>query len=369
MLKLIENCRHAIGLCYQSKSGFDSFLGQIVFHVLCFCYFYVRHYTPSAAEVVAKELVAAGRAKNLKDAKKDILKWYTCYRYEPWEYAAYRFDEKSKEERLTFYSDLDRLRFGSVVNNIIDCKKLDDKFTAYQIYKDAFRRDMILIKNQEDFPAFEKFCQGKTAFFAKPQGGSYGENSGLIRIDTGESLKDIFNRLLKISSYVLEDPIQQCPEMASFNPDSVNTVRLATLLTGDKVDILFSYVRCGRKGITVDNSGSGGYLAAVDSKTGQVITDGCAKDGTFVSIHPDTNVTFKGFTVPRYEEAKALVADLAKRLPSVRYIGWDLAVTNEAVVLVEANSFAMMSGSQFSTNEGKAKYFESFLHPHSNSEQ
>lgn len=362
MLDFIESCRHSIGICYQSANKFDAVLGDVIFRFLCFCYFYVRHYFPSAAAKVAQELVDSGRSNNFEETKKDILKWYTFYRYEPWEYAAYRFDEKSKEERLSFYSDLDRLRFGSVVNNIIDCKKLDDKFYAYAIYKDAFKRDMIVIKTQSDFPAFEKFCEDKPSFFAKPQGGSYGENSGLIKIE-GKDLKTIFDDLLKIGPYVLEDPIEQCPEMASFNPDSVNTVRLATLLTGDKVDILFSYVRCGRKGITVDNSGSGGYLAAVDPNTGTVITDGCAKDGTFEAIHPDTNVTFKGFTVPRYKEAIELVTNLAKRLPSVRYIGWDLAVTNEAVVLVEANSFAMMSGSQFSTGIGKSEYFESFLHP------
>lgn len=362
-IQFIENCRYNIGLCYQSKNEFDSFIGKVIFHILCFCYFYVRHYTPSSAEKVAKALVASGRTNNFEATKTDILKWYTFYRYEPWEYAAYRFECKSKEERLTFYSDLDRLRFGSVVNNIVDCRKLDDKFETYAIYKDAFRREMILIKGESDFPAFKEFCENRSSFFVKPQVGSYGINSGLVKLEQKTDLKSLLNDLLKIGPFVLEEAIQQCSEMASFNPDSVNTVRLTTLLTGDRVDILFSYVRCGRKGTTVDNSGSGGFLALVDHNTGIIVTDGCSKHGVIVQSHPDSGAVFKGFKVPRYDEAISLVTDLAKRLPSVRYIGWDLAITNEAVVLVEANSFPMMSGCQFSTGIGKADYFESFLRP------
>lgn len=361
MIRLIERCRYKIGLCYQSKNAFASFIGKVVFRDLCFFYFYVRHYTPSDAGKIANSLVVSGRVKDFKATKKDILKWYTFYRYEPWEYAAYHFENKSKKERLSFYSDLDRLRFGSVVNNIIDCRKLNNKLQAYNIYKDAFKREMICIESEADFSVFQNFCNGKDAFFAKPLAGSYGVNSSLIKIDTQTDLKKTFDDLINIGPYVLEEPIKQCQEMASLNPDSVNTLRLATLLTGDKVDFLFSYVRCGRKGVSVDNSGAGGFLASVDLETGVVFTDGYAKGGSFVKTHYDSGVIFKGFKVPRFEEAKALACDLAKRLPSVRYVGWDLAITDDGVVVVEANSFAMMSGCQFSTNTGKKEYFESFL--------
>ena len=364
MLEFIEKCRQSFSRCYQSAGEVDHIIGYIVFEVLFFFYYYVKHYFPSTAATVARELVSAGRVEDFEKTQKDIWEWCTFYRYAPWEYSAYRFETKSKEERLKFYSDIERMKFGSIVNNITDWDKLNNKLKTYDLYKDAFRRDMICIRGEWDFSAFEKFCEGKNSFFAKPLVGSLGRNSGLIEIE-GKDLHTIFDDLLKIGSYVLEDPIKQCPEMASLNPDSVNTVRIATLLSrdGKDVDILFSYVRCGRKGISVDNSGAGGYLASVDPETGTVFTDGCAKDGTFVKTHPDTGVAFKGFAVPRYEEAKQLVTELAKRLPSVRYVGWDLSVTSEAVVLVEANSFAQMSGCQFSTGIGKADYFESFLRP------
>lgn len=359
MIKFIESCRETVSRCYQSQSDFDRVIGKVIFHVLCFCYFFVKNYAPSKANEVAERLLELGRVKDLEQAKKDILNWYTCYRYEPWEYAAYSFEEKTKEERLKFYSDNDRIRFGSIVNNIIDCKILDNKAKTYELYKDAFKRDVILINGEQDFPKFEAFCQGRTIFFGKPITGSYGVKA--IKLTPETDLKELFAELLKTKLRLFEEPIQQCQEMSSLNPESVNTVRLATLLTGDKIDILFSYVRCGRKGFSVDNSGVGGFLASVDPETGIVFTDGVSKDGNAFPTHPDSGVTFKGFKVPRYEEAKELVANLAKRLPTVRYVGWDLAVTDQGVVVVEANSFAMMSGCQFSTNTGKKEYFESFL--------
>ena len=359
MIEFIESCRRAVSRCYQSSSDFDRVIGKVIFHVLCFCYFFVKNYAPSKAKEVAERLHELGRVNKIDEAKNDILTWYTFYRYEPWEYAAYRFEEKTKEERLSFYSDNDRIRFGSIVNNIIDCKILDNKAKTYELYKDAFKREVILIDGEQDFSKFEAFCQGKTIFFGKPITGSYGVKA--IKLTPETDIKELFTQLLQTKLRVFEEPIQQCQEMSSLNPESVNTVRLATLLTGDKIDILFSYVRCGRKGFSVDNSGVGGFLASVDPDTGIVFTDGVAKDGTIVPIHPDSQIPFKGFKVPKYEEAKSLVAELAKRLPSVRYVGWDLAVTDQGVVVVEANSFAMMSGCQFSTNTGKKEYFESFL--------
>lgn len=359
MIEFIENCRQAVSRCYQSSSDFDRVIGKIIFHVLCFCYFFVKNYAPSKAKEVAERLHELGRVNKINDAQNDILAWYTFYRYEPWEYAAYRFEEKTKEERLSFYSDNDRIRFGSIVNNIIDCKILDNKAKTYELYKDAFKREVILIDGEQDFPKFEAFCQGRTIFFGKPITGSYGVKA--IKLTPETDIKELFAELLKTKLRLFEEPIKQCQEMSSLNPESVNTVRLATLLTGDKIDILFSYVRCGRKGFSVDNSGVGGFLASVDPETGIVFTDGVSKDGNAFPTHPDSGVAFKGFKVPRYEEAKALVAGLAKRLPSVRYVGWDLAVTDQGVVVVEANSFAMMSGCQFSTNTGKKEYFESFL--------
>ena len=44
----------------------------------------------------AKNEITVNQGK-IEQAKKDILNWYTCYRYEPWEYAAYSCEEKTKE--------------------------------------------------------------------------------------------------------------------------------------------------------------------------------------------------------------------------------------------------------------------------------
>ena len=44
-----------------------------------------------------------------------------------------------------------------------------------------------------------------------------------------------------------------------------------------------------------------------------------------------------GQTIPRWQEAKDLVAELAKIVPDNHYTGWDLALTDMGWVLVEAN--------------------------------
>ena len=46
-----------------------------------------------------------------------------------------------------------------------------------------------------------------------------------------------------------------------------------------------------------------------------------------------------GFKVPFYEEACQMVKEASKVVPSVRYVGWDVAITNKGPVIIEGNCF------------------------------
>lgn len=82
----------------------------------------------------------------------------------------------------------------------------------------------------------------------------------------------------------------------------------------------------------------GGLAAGVDLKTGELITDAVDEEGNVFSRHPGTGETIKGFKIPFFAEALALVADAYEKKKFEGYLGWDIAVTEEGPAVVEVNT-------------------------------
>ena len=55
--------------------------------------------------------------------------------------------------------------------------------------------------------------------------------------------------------------------------------------------------------------------------------------------HPDTGVPFAGLRIPMYEEALALVRNASRHFGFMRTIGWDVAITPDGPMLIEANAY------------------------------
>src|SRR5690606_10909580 len=53
--------------------------------------------------------------------------------------------------------------------------------------------------------------------------------------------------------------------------------------------------------------------------------------------HPDTGVCFEGFTLPYWNDTTNLVLRAHQAFPELGVIGWDVAITEQGPVLIEAN--------------------------------
>ena len=112
-----------------------------------------------------------------------------------------------------------------------------------------------------------------------------------------------------------------------------------TLLTGDGVLVHGAVLRLGRDGRMADNWDQGGVAVAVDVPTG-LLGEGLLKPkhgGHRVTTHPDTGVQFTGQVLPRWDEVLDVCRRAAGLLPGVRSVGWDVLLTGDGPVLIEAN--------------------------------
>lgn len=137
---------------------------------------------------------------------------------------------------------------------------------------------------------------------------------------------------------MLEECINQCKELSSLNPSSVNTIRVYTILDNNCIPhILSASVRVGGVGSTTDNFHSGGVGYPIDIEHGVVSGAGADMMGQRYIFHPGTSVKIIGFEIPRWEALVEFVFRACAVLPTARLIAWDIAVTENGFEMVEGN--------------------------------
>lgn len=248
--------------------------------------------------------------------------------------AFYRLKGRERKTYITrgvnqrLMRELNRAEYFDVFDKKENMCKTFDKFLG--------RDWLILPCGKEELTAFLEKHQ--TVFF-KPSEGSGGFGVERFSQKDYPSVSARADAILKVGPGVLEEAIRQHPALMKLQPNSVNTVRITTLLCGDAAKIPYAYLRIGGGTSYVDNAHSGGMFAPIDLETGIVCGVGYNKEEEIYETHPVTGTKIEGFQIPDWEEIKKFALQLSHVVPQMRYIGWDVAVTETGPKLVEGNNF------------------------------
>lgn len=211
-----------------------------------------------------------------------------------------------------------------------------DKGKTFQLLKQYFKRDCIAAYSENERDDFLQFVSRNTRFIYKPMYLQCGRGIQIIDTKNVDS-NQLFSDLIKDGAFMAEELIQQSKEMSQLHSESVNTVRMITIRCKDGVHIFNPILRMGRGDTVVDNAGSGGILAYIDSDSGIVVSKGTEEGLGCYIFHPDTHVVIPGFQIPAWDEAVQLAKEVAMKIPDATYIGWDFAHTDNGWVIIEAN--------------------------------
>lgn len=181
----------------------------------------------------------------------------------------------------------------------------------------------------------ETLASGKRAV-VKPITGSLGGDVSFIR-DSFE-LDRKYPEDMLVTAYV-----EQAGYAAAIYPGSLNTIRILTIVPEKEPPRILaaSHRFGGSQSRGVDNFSAGGMIARVDLDTG-IMDRGVMIDRNnkvvWSDVHPDTEAPIKGTQVEHWEAVKALVVELCRTFPFLRYVGWDIAVTDAGPVIIEGNN-------------------------------
>ncbi|MGX8728118.1 MAG: sugar-transfer associated ATP-grasp domain-containing protein [Lachnospiraceae bacterium] len=275
--------------------------------------------------------------KYLAKLRRDLAytRFYDDISYD--EYFQYRFQNLSREERDRFIS----VRYTNrVMKHKLDRPAVaitSDKYKTYEFFGPFFRRDVILVEGENDRETFLAFAEKHPEFILKPTNAAHGR--GVHKVDASQNAEETFDKIVSEAPFVAEELVVQDAEMAAFHPESVNTVRLVTVCREGKVSFLMCCIRFGLGGSVIDNGTAGGILAAVDTKTGEIVTPAfyLTRREEF-EAHPDTGAPIFHTFLPHWDEMRQTTRQMALMVPDQRIVGWDMALTNGHWVLIEANS-------------------------------
>ena len=205
--------------------------------------------------------------------------------------------------------------------------------------------------NLETFDDIIELSNKLKRIVIKPITGYGGDNVYLIKSGHGAlwingskvTLSDFKHFLTKRNNYFICAYVQQHPYAANIFPDVVNAIRILTMWDHEKKDpfIAAAAHRIGRvHTIPVDNWSKGGLYSSIDLKTG-VLGKGALYNGgnevCWCVTHPDTDSPIEGVIVPRWQEVKTKLLEIARYLPYLPYVGWDVVLTEESFTILEGN--------------------------------
>ncbi len=238
---------------------------------------------------------------------------------------------------------------------------LENKYQFYEMFKDIINLPKLnfWINNGAiiDFQSKQKV---ETEFLVKTLM-KYGKL--LIKENMGENGRNIFlleykNEQIYFDNQVidlidLEKIIKNLPSsliveyvlQASYSNEifceSVNTIRIITIQdisSNFDTKIALAMHRFGRNpNKAMDNARAGGIYSSIDIDTG-ILSYGLSNiDSNIYYKHPISEKQIEGIVIPHWDEIKTQVIHAHKNFPYLKFIAWDIAVTETGLVALEGN--------------------------------
>lgn len=269
------------------------------------------------------------------------------------DYCIYDFIDRTVPCRASFVADKLRYHYCDILNDPRVLPLMTDKYACYKQYEKFFRREVCGCYGENSKEAFLSFVQRHKTFVFKPLEEHSGHGIRIVSVGGDINPDAFFSEMMGKGPFVVEELIEQGEEMAVIHPHSVNSLRVMTFVVGEKVHIIGVTLRMGVGNAVMDNAGSGGIYASVDPINGFVQTDAVNYKGEHFNLHPDTKVQIPGYRLPRWNEALAMIEEMATTIKGTTLIAWDIAYSVKGWLMVEANDNGDWGIIQSNKMEGK----------------
>lgn len=247
------------------------------------------------------------------------------------DYFTLGFPFLNRRGKKTFVTATECTKFYHVKNDKKQAAILDNKEEMLHYFDAYVARDWCAQTYNCTAEKYQLFETKHEKCIVKPMTGSGGHG---IHIVNCAELDGGLYEYCKRKNAVAEELIVQHPVLCQIYSHSVNTIRVFTYNT----KVIGAVLRIGQGGAKIDNASSGGIFAPIDITTG-IVTSGAFDFNLseVLVVHPDTKKPIPGICIPYWGKCKTMVEATSTLLEGLPLIGWDVAITENGPILVEAN--------------------------------
>lgn len=198
---------------------------------------------------------------------------YIIYGCSITEYFMYGFYKLNCYAKRKFITSRKQKKVAYWFNPKEKAEEFDNKYLFNKKFNSFIKREwMYTYKSNEK--VLKQFLEKQGQVIIKPVNGACGE--GIKKISYQDTLKDekAYKNLIR-GKFILEEIIQNHKEIRIINPQTLNTIRVMTLIKKDgRVKILKAFLRIGNGDSIVDNFHARGIACQIDIETGILVTKG-----------------------------------------------------------------------------------------------
>jgi len=293
----------------------------------------VKSINPKRLNLLAKR-IAEENNKSVSYVKRDMVKNFLKHKIGYTDYFKGNYINLTEEQKKNYVTSKNYINVLAYLNpkpyRVITLNKL----VFNNLFKDYLKREYLDVRrsSEEDI---KKFLKGKDSVFAKPITDFGGHGISKIDVKDIKDIQKFKQELLNKKQYLLEEGLKQNKVLNEINPDCVSSFRIITLYKDGEV---FTFDHVIRIGLDSDPA-----LACFDgdmriNENGTPASGMWDDNGTLHEKHPLTGYEIKNLKkIPYVKEAIEMVKEAATLVPELRYIGWDVAITETGPAIIEGN--------------------------------
>lgn len=242
----------------------------------------------------------------------------------------------TKKEKDTFVTTKSFYKILRYLNSDKYKVLLNDKLVFNKYFNEYLKREYINLR-ECSVNEFEKFLDGKKVVFAKTPIGEGGHGVSKIVTKDYKDIKKLYKTLVSKKQYLVEESIVQSKDLNEINPNVVNSFRIVTLYKDGKAYVINNALRINQDETDVIGCTNDLYFSLDES--GKIDSNVIDDYANVYEYHPLTKKKFSEVKIKGVKEAFEMCKEAAEKIPQVRYIGWDVAFTENGPVLVEGNEY------------------------------
>lgn len=256
-----------------------------------------------------------------------------------YDYQIFAFYNLNKEQRKTFVTRLISKKLNLFMNDVDYCHLFDNKDEFYELFRDYIGREFIQLASATK-DEVKQFVSTREYLFCKMQDLECGHGCERLKVSDFKDFDALYDYLMEKKFCTIEDNIVQHPALSKLYPNAVNSLRIITILDDNKVPhCVYIVQKMGTGGSIIDNNC---LFTPVDLETGKMkypAHSGDTTKGIIYTEHPDSHIKIVGYQLPYIKEAVDMCLKAALVVPQIRYIGWDVAITENGPAIIEGNTY------------------------------